>query len=208
MKVKFVSLTGAAASGELSLSKAVFGLELRKDILHRVVNWQLAKRQAGTHKVKSVGEVRGSTAKPFKQKGTGNARQGTKYAPQMRGGATVHGPVVRSHSHSLNKKIRSLGLKIALSSKQASGDLIVIKDDKVGSVKTSDVAKGLKAIDVKSALIIGGEIVNDNLKKAVSNVREVDLLPVQGINVYDILRRKKLILTEDAIKNLEARLNG
>ncbi len=208
MKAKIVTLAGDAATGDVTLDKSIFGLELRKDILHQVVNWQLAKRQAGTHKVKGIGEVHGTTAKPFKQKGTGNARQGSKYAVHMRGGAVVHGPVVRSHGHSLPKKIRKLGLKVALSSKQKSGKLFVLKNDKLKDAKTSAVAKGLAALSIKSALIIGGEQVDKNLQKAIANIKNVDALPVQGANVYDILRRENLIITEDALKKLEERLNG
>jgi large subunit ribosomal protein L4 len=208
MKAKFITLDGKALNEEISLNEAIFGLDLRKDILHRVVNWQLAKRQAGTHKTKLRGEIVGGKKKPFKQKGTGNARQGSKNAPHMRGGGISFGPVVRSHAHSLPKKIRALGLKIALSSKVKSGNIYILRDDASKDIKTSQVAKGFDTLGLKSVLIIGGELINDNFKKAVANLKEVDLLPVQGANVYDILRRKNLILTEDAIKKLEERLNG
>lgn len=210
MKAKFVTLTGKSASGEVELNKDVFGLALRSDILHRVVNWQLARRQAGTHSSKERNDVSGGAKKPYSQKGTGNARQGSTKGPHMRGGAVVFGPRVRSHAHDLPKKIRALGLKIALSSKVSSGSIYVLKDDinAGGEYKTAQVAKGLQGLGVKSALIIGGEQISDNFRKAVANIKEVDLLPVQGANVYDILRRKNLILTEDAIKKLEERLNG
>jgi large subunit ribosomal protein L4 len=210
MKAKFVTLTGKSASGEVELNKDIFGLALRSDILHRVVNWQLARRQSGTHSTKERNDVTGGAKKPYNQKGTGNARQGSTKGPHMRGGAVVFGPRVRSHAHDLPKKIRALGLKIALSSKVNSGSVYVLKDDINGTAeyKTSQVAKGLQGLGVKSALIIGGEQISDNFRKAVANIKEVDLLPVQGANVYDILRRKNLILTEDAIKKLEERLNG
>ncbi|MCE3232132.1 MAG: rplD [Rickettsiaceae bacterium] len=208
MKAKVVTLAGKNSGEEVTLSKDIFGLELRSDILHRVVNWQLAKRQAGTHSTKERNDVRGGAKKPYRQKGTGNARQGSTKGPHMRGGAVVFGPHVRSHAHSLPKKIRALGLKIALSSKVNSGSVYVLKDDLNKDFKTAQVAKGLEGLGIKSALIIGGEQIADNFRKAVANIKEVDLLPVQGANVYDILRRKNLILTEDAIKKLEERLNG
>jgi large subunit ribosomal protein L4 len=208
LKVKVVSLEGEASESEISVIASIFGLDIRKDILHRVVNWQLAKRQAGTHKAKNRNEVSGSTRKLFRQKGTGNARTGDARSPHKRGGGACMGPVVRSHAHSLPKKIRALGLKIALSSKLAGGKLLVLNDDNIKESKTSVVSKKLKELNVKSALIIGGEQLNDNLKNAVSNIREVDLISVRGANVYDILRRDNLLITKDAVKILEERLNG
>lgn len=206
MKAKIVTLTGDA-SGEASLKKSVFGVELRTDILHRVVNWQLANRQAGTHKTKNRSEVRGSSKKLFRQKGTGNARSGNKKSPHKRGGGVAFGPVVRSHGYSLPKKIRAFGLRVALSSKQNSGKLFVLKDEKLTNIKTSVVAKAFDKLEFKSVLILAGEQPNDNLKKAVSNIKNVDILPVQGANVYDILRRENLIVTEEALKKLEERLD-
>jgi large subunit ribosomal protein L4 len=208
MKAKAITLIEAKFGEDVSLSDAVFGLELRKDILNRVVNWQLAKRQAGTHSTKTRSEVRGHHKKPFKQKGTGNARQGSTKGPHMRGGGIIFGPLVRSHAHSLPKKIRALGLKVALSSKVASGQIFILKDDLSKEFKTSDIAKGLQGLGIKSALIIGGEQIAEGFSRAVANIKEVDLLPVQGANVYDILRRKNLILTEDAIKKLEERFDA
>lgn len=208
MKAKIVTLTGAEAKGDVSLDKAIFGLELRKDILHRVVNWQLAKRQSGTHKTKERGEVSGSTRKLFKQKGTGNARTGSRKQPHKRGGGTAFGPRVRSHAHSLPKKIRSLGLKIALSSKQNGGKLLILQENKMKAVKTSEVAGGLSKLGIKSALIVVGETVDENFKKSIANIKHVNVLPVQGANVYDILRHENLLMTEDAIKKLEERLNA
>jgi len=209
MKAKNITLVGeAAATGETSLDKAIFGLELRSDILHRVVNWQLARRQAGTHAVLSRSEVAGSTRKLFRQKGTGNARTSDAKGPHKRGGGVIFGPVVRSHAHSLPKKIRALGLKVALSSKQKDGKVFVLGDEKFENVKTAQVAKALQALGIKSALIITGETFNDNFARAVRNIKEIDLLPVQGANVYDILRRENLVLTKDAVKKLEERFNG
>ena len=208
LKVKVVSFEGKDAESDLSLVASIFGLEIRKDILHRVVNWQLAKRQSGTHKVKSRNEVAGSTKKLFRQKGTGNARTGNAKSPHKRGGGVCMGPVVRSHAHSLPKKIRALGLKIALSSKLAGGKLFVLSDENIKESKTSILSNKLKELNFKSVLIIGGEQLNDNLKMAVSNIREVDLISVKGANVYDILRRENLLITKEAVKILEERLNG
>jgi large subunit ribosomal protein L4 len=205
MKAKVVTLENKAA-GELTLSEAIFGLPERKDILHRVVNWQLAKRRAGTHLVKGRSDVSGSKKKPFKQKGTGRARRGTMYATQHRGGGIVMGPSVRSHAIDLPKKIRTLGLKTALSVKQAAGELIVIKEAVLGVPKTAELAKYLAALGLTSALIVDGVEINENFKKAVLNLKGIDVIPVQGVNVYDILRHKKLVLTEAAIQKLEERL--
>lgn len=205
MKAKVVTLDNKA-SGEVSLSKEIFGLPERKDILHRVVNWQLAKRRAGTHLVKGRSDVGGSNKKPFRQKGTGNARRGTMYATQHRGGGIVMGPKVRSHAIELPKKIRALGLKTALSAKQAAGELIILKEAALKSPKTAELSKQFAALGFTSALIVDGAEVNENFKKAVSNLKFVDVLPAQGANVYDILRHEKLVLTEAAIKKLEERL--
>jgi large subunit ribosomal protein L4 len=192
-------------AGEIELNEEIFGIEPRRDILARVVNWQLAKRRAGTHKVKLVGEISGTTAKPFRQKGTGRARQGSTRAVQMRGGATAHGPVVRSHEHALPKKVRKLGLRCALSAKQAAGKLIVL--DKVdGSGKTKDVVKQFAVLGLTSVLFIDGAETNQMFLKATRNIPKTDVLPSQGANVYDILRRDTLILTLDAVQQLEERL--
>ena len=191
--------------GEIELSETVFGVEPRRDILARVVNWQLAKRRAGTHKVKLVGEISGTTAKPFRQKGTGRARQGTTRAVQFRGGATAHGPVVRSHAHDLPKKVRRLGLKCALSAKRAEGKLLII--DKVDvSGKTKEIAKQLLTLGLSSTLFIDGTKTSDLLVKAIRNIPKIDVIPCQGANVYDILRRDTLVLTRDAVHQLEERL--
>jgi large subunit ribosomal protein L4 len=192
-------------TGEIELKDEIFGIEPRRDILARVVNWQLAKRRAGTHKVKLVGEISGTTAKPFRQKGTGRARQGSTRAVQMRGGATAHGPVVRSHEHALPKKVRKLGLRCALSAKQAAGQLIIV--DKIGgSGKTKDVVKQFAALGLTSVLFIDGVETDQMFLKATRNIPKTDVLPSQGANVYDILRRDTLILTRDAVQQLEERL--
>ena len=191
--------------GEIELNETVFGVEPRRDILARVVNWQLAKRRAGTHKVKLVGEISGTTAKPFRQKGTGRARQGTTRAVQFRGGATAHGPVVRTHAHDLPKKVRRLGLKCALSAKQAEGKLLII--DKVDvSGKTKEIAKQLLTLGLSSTLFIDGTEPSNVLVKAIRNIPKTDVIPSQGANVYDILRRDILVLTRDAVQQLEERL--
>ena len=195
-------------AGQIDLPQAVFGVApVRADIISRVVNWQLAKRQAGTHKTKTQSEISGRKGKPWNQKGTGRARQGSLRSPQFRGGATIFGPVVRSHAFSLNKKIRALGLRMALSAKQAQGKLIVLENDAVKEAKTSKLAESLQKMGVKSALIIGGEKVNENLLSAVQNIPNVDALPQAGINVYDILRRDTLMLTKDAVAHLSERLS-
>jgi large subunit ribosomal protein L4 len=193
-------------SGEIDLDDSVFGLPARKDILARVVNWQLAKRRAGTHKVKTRGEVSGSTRKLFRQKGTGNARMGSARTTQRRGGGTVFGPVLRDHSHALNKKVRKLGLKTALSAKAAEGKLIVVDDVAVKEPKTADLAKKFAALGWSSVLIIDGAQVDGGFAKAARNLPLVDVLPQQGANVYDILRRDTLVLTKGAVEALEARL--
>ncbi|MCD6035944.1 MAG: rplD [Rickettsiales bacterium] len=192
--------------GSVELKSELFALPVREDILHRVVNWQLAKRRAGTHKTKGRSEVHGTTKKMYKQKGTGNARHGAATAPQFRGGGTVFGPLVRDHGYSLPKKIRALGLKTALSAKQAEGKVIVLKEANLKDIKTSQLAKQLSALGLSSALILDGAIVDTSFKKAVANIPQVDILPGQGANVYDILRHDTLVLTEAGIKHLEERL--
>jgi large subunit ribosomal protein L4 len=205
MKCPVTTLDNKKA-GEIDLDDAIFGLPARKDILARVVNWQLAKRRAGTHKVKTRGEVSGSTRKLFRQKGTGNARMGSARTTQRRGGGTVFGPVVRDHGHDLNKKVRKLGLKTALSAKVAEGKLIVVDDVAVTAPKTAELAKKFAALGWSSVLIIDGAQVDDGFAKAARNLPLVDVLPQQGANVYDILRRDTLVLTKGAVEALEARL--
>jgi len=205
MKAKVVTLENEEV-GEIYLSADIFGLPVRKDILHRVVNWQLAKRQSGNHCAKTRPEVRGGKKKPHKQKGTGQARQGSSVAPHMVGGGVAMGPRPRSHAQDLPKKIRKLGLKIALSSKAADGKLFVVKDAKLKESKTSILVKNLKLMGLKSVLFIDGESVDSNFMNAASNIINVDVLPTIGANVYDIIRRENLILTEEAVKKLEERL--
>lgn len=205
MKTKVVTLDNKSA-GELDLSDAVFGAPVRKDILARMVNYQLAKRRAGTHNVKSRGMVSGTTAKPFRQKGTGRARQGSIRAAQLRGGGVVFGPVDRDHSHKLTKKVRQLAMRCALSAKQADGKLIILDEIKLDDPKTKALSERLGKLGLSSALIVGGAEVDQNFVRAARNIPLVDVLPTQGANVYDILRRDTLVLTRDAVEALEARL--
>lgn len=205
MKVNVVTLENKAA-GELELADTVFGLEPRKDILQRVVEWQRAKARAGTHKTKTRAEVSGTGKKPFKQKGTGGARQGTTRGPHQEGGGRAHGPVVRSHEYSLPKKIRALGLKHALSSKQAEGKLFIVDSLSLKDAKTKIVSKNLAGLGLTKPLFISGETVDEGFAKAIGNLIGHDALPVQGANVYDILRHKELVLTKEAVDALEARL--
>lgn len=191
--------------GEIELDDAVFGLPARADILARTVNWQLAKRRSGNHKTKIVSEIAGTTAKPWKQKGTGRARQGSLRSPQFRGGAVIFGPVVRSHEHDLNKKVRKLALKTALSVKAAEGKLVVI-DSATADGKTKALALAFKGLGLVSALIIDGSNPDANFVRAAGNIPHIDVLPEQGANVYDILRRDILVLTRNAVEQLEARL--
>jgi large subunit ribosomal protein L4 len=192
--------------GDIELSEAVFGLPVRRDILARVVNWQLAKRRAGTHKTKGVSDISGTSKKPYKQKGTGRARQGSLRSPQFRGGAVIFGPVVRSHEFGLQKKVRKLGLKTALSVKQAEGKLIVIDSAALAEAKTKALRARFGALGWDSVLIIDGATVDEGFARAARNIPKVDVLPQQGANVYDILRRDTLVLTRDAVTQLEARL--
>ena len=192
--------------GDIELADEIFGLPIRRDILARVVNWQLAKRRAGTHKTKGISEIRGTTKKPYKQKGTGRARQGSLRSPQFRGGARIFGPVVRSHAFDLQKKVRRLGLKIALSAKQDEGKLVVIDAAHIGEAKTKALRARLAALGWDSVLIIDGSVVEENFVRAARNLPCADVLPQQGANVYDILRRDTLVLTREAVRHLEARL--
>ena len=195
-----------AKAGSIELDEAVFGLPGRPDILHRMVNWQLAKRRAGTHKTKGVSEIRGSTAKPHKQKGTGRARAGTRRAPQMRGGAVIFGPVVRSHAHDLPKKVRRLALKTALSVKLAEGKLTIVEEARLDEAKTATLARKFSDLGWSSALIVDAPELDGNFSKAAANVPGIDVLPEVGINVFDILRRDTLVLTRGAAERLQERL--
>jgi len=209
MKLKVTDISNKAV-GEVEIDDAVFadifGRKVRKDILARAVNWQLAKRRAGTHKTKEIGDISGTTKKPYSQKGTGNARQGSLRSPQFRGGATIFGPVVRSHAHDLTKKVRKLALKTALSSKVKDGKLIVWNGTAGASGKTKDLTAKLKTLGLKSVLVIDGPAVDEKFALAARNIPNVDVLPQQGANVYDILRRDTLVLTKAAVEHLVERL--
>ncbi|SHG44709.1 LSU ribosomal protein L4P [Kaistia soli DSM 19436] len=204
MDLKVTTLDGASA-GEISLSDEIFGLDPRSDILQRMVRWQLARRQAGTHKSKGRSEISGTTKKMYKQKGTGGARHGAKTAPQFRGGGKAFGPVVRSHAHDLTKKFRQLALKHALSSKARSENLVIVADVALDAAKTKAVKERFAKLGWANALIIDGATVDTNFGLAARNVPHIDVLPVQGINVYDILRREKLVLTKAAVEALQER---
>ena len=205
MKCDIVNLDNQSV-GSIELADSVFGAEVRADILSRVVNWQLANRRAGTHKTKTIAEVSGTTKKPYKQKGTGNARQGSLRATQFRGGGISFGPVVRSHAQDLPKKIRRLGMRCALSVKAQNGKLIVVDELKLPEVKTKELLAKMNKLGVESALFVGGAELDNNFNLAARNIVNVDVLPQQGANVYDILRRDTLVLTKEAAENLEARL--
>jgi large subunit ribosomal protein L4 len=204
MDIKITTLSGADA-GKVSLSDEIFGLEPREDILQRVVRWQLAKKQQGTHQAKGRADIARTGAKMYKQKGTGRARHSSARAPQFRGGGKAHGPVARSHEHDLPKKVRALGLKLALSAKAKSASLIVVDDLAVADAKTKALAQSLAGLGLTNALVIGGAEVDSNFKLAATNIPNIDVLPVQGINVYDILRRGTLVLSKAAVEALEER---
>jgi large subunit ribosomal protein L4 len=204
MEFNVKTLEGKDA-GKVSLSDAIFGLEPREDILARVIRWQLAKKQQGTHKAKGRAEVWRTGAKMYKQKGTGRARHHSARAPQFRGGGKAHGPVVRSHAHDLPKKVRALGLRHALSAKFRSEDVIVLDDFISTEAKTKVLASTFDAMGLTNALFIGGAELDSNFKLAAQNIPNIDVLPIQGINVYDILRRGKLVLSKAAVEALEER---
>ncbi|TIS83660.1 MAG: 50S ribosomal protein L4 [Mesorhizobium sp.] len=193
MDLKITTLGGKDA-GKVQLSEEIFGLDPREDILQRVVRWQLAKKQQGTHKAKGRAEIARTGAKMYKQKGTGRARHHSARAPQFRGGGKAHGPVVRSHEHELPKKVRALGLKHALSAKAKSASLIIV-----------DELKLAETLGLTNALVIGGAELDQNFKLAATNIPNIDVLPIQGINVYDILRRGTLVLSKAAVEALEER---
>jgi large subunit ribosomal protein L4 len=204
MQIKVKNLK-AEDVGTLELADDVFGLEARTDILARVIDWQLAKRRSGNHKTKGISEISGTTKKPYRQKGTGRARQGSLRSPQFRGGARIFGPVVRDHGYDLNKKIRKLGLKTALSVKQTEGKLIVL--DNLGqATKTKELAATFAKLGWTSVLLIDGPAIDDGVRRAAANLKGVDVLPQVGANVYDIMRRDTLVLTKAAVEQLEARL--
>ncbi len=204
MKIDITSLDGQA-DGSVELDDTIFGLEPRQDLIARMIRYQLAKRRAGTHKVKGRAEIARTGKKLYKQKGTGSARHGSARVPQFRGGGRAFGPVVRSHAHDLPKKVRALALRHALSSKAAEGDLIVWGAASAAEHKTKLLKEKFATAGLASALIIDGVAVDENFARAARNIPMIDVLPVQGINVYDILRRNKLVLTKAAVDALELR---
>ena len=205
MKTDVIKLD-AKKAGSIDLADEIFGLEPRADILHRVVRYQLAKRQAGTHKVKTRSETSYTTKRIYRQKGTGGARHGSRNAPIFRGGGIYKGPTPRSHAHNLTKKFRALGLKHALSAKVAAGELVILENADLAEGKTKVLAKAMKDLGWKRALVIDGAEVNENFARAARNIDGLDVLPSAGANVYDILRRDTLVLTKAAVEALEARL--
>ena len=204
MDVKITTLAGKDA-GKVKLSEAIFGLEPREDILQRVVRWQLAKRQQGTHQAQGRADVARTGAKMYKQKGTGRARHSSARAPQFRGGGKAHGPVARDHAHDLPKKVRALGLKHALSAKAKAESIIVVDELAIKDGKTKALAESLVKLGLTNALVIGGAELDTGFTRAASNLANIDVLPVQGINVYDILRRNTLVLSKAAVEALEER---
>ena len=205
MKLDVIKLDGGKA-GTVDLDEALFGLEPRADILHRVVRWQRNNAQAGTHKVKTRSETSYSTKKIYRQKGTGGARHGDRNAPIFRKGGIYKGPTPRSHGHDLPKKFRKLGLRHALSAKAAAGELVVLDSIALDAPKTSALARQVKELGWKRALIIDGASVDENFAKAARNIEGLDVLPTMGANVYDILKRDTLVITKAGVEALEARL--
>ncbi len=205
MKCPFKTLDNKVLE-DIELPQAIFGIVPRKDILARVVHWQRAKARAGTHKTKGISDISGTTRKPFKQKGTGNARQGSLRSPQFRGGATIFGPVVRDHSYKLPKRIRAMGLKMALSDKWADGKILVVDSIKMDSFKTKDLKAKLAKLGFSSALFIDGDNLDSNFLKAASGLPHVQLLPQVGANVLSILKSRVVVISKDALHHLEARL--
>ncbi|GGO35308.1 50S ribosomal protein L4 [Gemmobacter aquaticus] len=205
MKLDVIKLDGGKA-GSIDLDEALFGLEPRADILHRVVRWQRAKAQAGTHSTLGKSDVSYSTKKIYRQKGTGGARHGSKKAPIFRHGGVYKGPQPRSHAHDLPKKFRALGLRHALSAKAKAGELIIVDSIAMAEAKTAQLAKAAKELGWKRVLIIDGAELNENFVKAARNIETIDVLPSIGANVYDILKRDQLVITKAGVEALEARL--
>jgi large subunit ribosomal protein L4 len=204
MKIAVKTIEGGSA-GAIELADGVFAVPVRKDILQRCVVWQLSRRQQGTHKTKGRAEVTATAKKMYAQKGTGRARHGNEAAPQFRGGGKAFGPVPRSHAHDLPKKVRALALKHALSAKAKSGAILVLDEARAEAGKTKALREKFVALGLDNALVIGGREIDENFGRAARNVPMIDVLPVQGINVYDILRRDTLVLTRAAIEALEER---
>jgi len=204
MDLSITTLEGKDA-GKVELSEEIFGLEPRDDILQRMVRYQLAKKQQGTHKAKGRSEIARTGAKMYKQKGTGRARHHSARAPQFRGGGKAHGPVVHSHEHALPKKVRALALRHALSAKVKASDLIIVDELAAAEGKTKVLVSQFAKLGLENALLIGGAEIDANFRRAASNIPNIDVLPIQGINVYDILRRGKLVLSKAAVEALEER---
>lgn len=204
MKLDVTTFEGAAA-GSVELSDEIFGLDPRQDLIQRIVLWQLAKRQAGTHKTKGRAEIWRTGKKLYKQKGSGNARHGSARVPQFRGGGRAFGPVVRSHEHDMPKKVRALALRHALSAKAKDGAILVVDEAALEGPRTKVLKDRFGKLGLGNALIVAGTAVDTNFALAARNIPNIDVLPVQGINVYDILRRETLVLTKAAVDALEAR---
>ena len=207
MKLAVKTLDNKEA-GQIDLDDTIFGVEVRDDILHRMVKYQLNKRQQGTHKVKTISEVSGTGKKPFAQKGTGRARAGSLRRPQDRGGATIFGPTPRSHATELPKKIKKLAMKTALSAKAKNGKLVILDKATAKDHKTKGMVAALRSMGLENALIVGGSELDTNFQRATRNIPLIDVMPSQGANVYDILRRDTLVLTKDAVNDLTERLKG
>ena len=203
-----VQTLAAKKSGSVTLDAAVFGCEPRKDILHRMVRYQLAKRRAGTHLVQERGDVKKTTKRIGRQKGGGTARHGNGSVSQFRGGGKAHGPRVRDHGHKLPKKVRAMALRHALSAKAKSGEIIILDDAVLKAPKTAELRASLAKLGLDNALVISGSSVDENFSKAARNIPNLDVLPSQGANVYDILKRHTLVLTKQAVADLEARLSN
>ena len=204
MKEKINNLDNKALK-DVTLDNSIFGVEVKKEIIYRMIRYQLAKRRSGNHKTKGISEISGTTKKPFKQKGTGSARQGSKRSPQMRGGAVIFGPQVRSHAHKLPKKIKQLALKMAISKKIKDGKFKIIDELKISKPKTSLFKNKLKNLKIDSALFIDSSIADKNFLIASKNIPTIDVLPLVGINVYDIFRRDYLIFSESALNAISER---
>jgi large subunit ribosomal protein L4 len=205
MKLAIQTLAGKDA-GSVEMLADVFGLEPRVDLIQRMVRYQLSKRQQGTHQAQERSTINRTTKKMYKQKGTGGARHGSAKAPQFRGGGRAFGPLTRSHAHELPKKVRVLALKHALSAKARDANIVVLDKAEIAEPKTKALLASLAKLGLSNALIIGGETLQDNFVLAARNIPNLDVLPVQGLNVYDILRREKLVLTKAALDAINARL--
>ena len=204
MKIIVCSLDNKSLK-EVNLDKNIFQVEVKNEIIYRMVRYQLAKKQSGNHSTKSISEIAGTTKKPFKQKGTGSARQGSRRSPHMRGGSAMFGPRVRSHAHKLPKKIRSLALKMSLSQKCSDGKIKILSDLALSKSKTSLLQDKIKKFDAKSILFIGGKKIEKNFLNASKNIPNIDVLPSQGLNVYNILKRDYLFISEDALNFINER---